>query len=233
MLEDLRNIPGIQGGFAYSQQKGIIASNLPKKFCEPVLFKLGAMLSTLYSTGRRGNLTVQEVFISFDEANYVVVESTREDTLLMLLCEPGDDVNGLVLMAVNEVMDELNAMVDRAPNRSDPPKQTKLDCLTEIEAVATATAKGAPAKNSSGDDALLFGPLADNLRGLEEALAKIVGPMAKIIFVDGLKVWMAQETPSLSVLSKLVDHLCREIEDHDKIAQFRERAYPFLVNGKA
>lgn len=69
------------------------------------------------------------------------------------------------------------------------------------------------------------------LSGMETALNKVMGPMAAIVFGDTKETWIssADQTSKASV-EKLVQMLCGEIGDQDKIKTFKELVSPLIEN---
>ena len=81
------------------------------------------------------------------------------------------------------------------------------------------------AGNLSGgqiDEFIRSGPLAEALQGMQAALFKIVGPMAKVIFRDAVREWLRSQSASELDLSALGEVLIREIRDPDKGLQYEK-----------
>jgi hypothetical protein len=73
------------------------------------------------------------------------------------------------------------------------------------------------------------GALAPSLQGMQMALAKFMGPMAQIIFLECVEKWMGNHPqPVKSSLPYLVDIVVEEIGDPAKMAEYRQRVSTFL-----
>jgi len=57
---------------------------------------------------------------------------------------------------------------------------------------------------------------------MKDALVKIMGPIAEIVFTDSLDSWMTSGEPSTSSIPLLLDILDSEIGDPEKITKYRE-----------
>jgi CheY-like chemotaxis protein len=65
-------------------------------------------------------------------------------------------------------------------------------------------------------------PLSGILSKMKDALVKIMGPIAEIVFTDALDSWMTSGEPSTSSIPLLLDILDSEIGDPEKITKYRE-----------
>jgi CheY-like chemotaxis protein len=65
-------------------------------------------------------------------------------------------------------------------------------------------------------------PLSGILSKMKDALVKIMGPIAEIVFTDSLDSWMTSGEPSTSSIPLLLDILDSEIGDPEKITKYRE-----------
>ena len=72
------------------------------------------------------------------------------------------------------------------------------------------------------------GPLAEPLQEMSKRLAKILGPMALIVFDETVAKWAAGRTPSVSDLPELVNSLCQEIDDPEKAKRYQELVHSYL-----
>ncbi len=105
--------------------------------------------------------------------------------------------------------------------------------LEEIPGVCTRqevveTAVSVPTVMESPRALIEKGALAPSLQGMQDALAKFMGPMAQIIFLECVEKWLENHQPSHSTLVSLVDRVVEEIGDPVKIADYRQRVSIFL-----
>ncbi len=63
--------------------------------------------------------------------------------------------------------------------------------------------------------------MAADLQAMQGALAKVIGPMAKIIFLECLEKWLQRNAPSREKLPALTDLVLREIADPEKAVKYQ------------
>jgi hypothetical protein len=63
---------------------------------------------------------------------------------------------------------------------------------------------------------------------MQTALAKILGPMAKIVFIECVEMWQRSCDPSKSTLPELLNIIASEIDEPKKAASFRQLATAFV-----
>jgi len=208
VLEEIKSIPGIIGGYIFNSQKGITAGNLPMIFKEDRLQRIAGMLIKMYSNGRSNFQDILEISIYYDES-VLIIREIDASTYLIILCDPSINEN-LLTMSLNLVIDDLKKQEEPQEKISMPDNSQK---------------------NEINRERLLNeGPMSKNLKGMQTALAKIVGPMAKIIFIDALNEWGKTEQPSFSSITSLLKILDMEIGDPEKISYYRELIKPYMPN---
>lgn len=209
LLDEIQSIPGIVGGFVFNSRNGILASDLPAVFKEPRLLKIGRILTKIFMKGRAGFEHLTEITLVFEET-LVIIREIREGDHVILLCDPGVNLN-LLTMTLNLIIEELGEQPDQRPpeiNRSPPP----------------AEAPAAGASTGISPEALMTnGPLSPILGDMQAALAKVVGPMAKILFMDALEKWTRTGPATPDHLPRLLDIIDGEINDPAKSADYRNR----------
>jgi predicted regulator of Ras-like GTPase activity (Roadblock/LC7/MglB family) len=80
----------------------------------------------------------------------------------------------------------------------------------------------------SPQELLEQGPLSANFQGMQTTLAKYLGPMAKIIFLECLEKWLKSHQPVKAKLPQLVEIVAAEIGTPDKMAEYRQKVASFL-----
>jgi len=78
------------------------------------------------------------------------------------------------------------------------------------------------------DGILNVSHMSSQLRGMQAALLKIMGPMSKIIFKEAVETWSGMGEPSISTLPDLVEILLNEINDSEKEAKYLKMITPYL-----
>ncbi len=207
VIEELKAIPGVVGGCIFDSRKGIIANNLPPIFKEAKLSNIGKLLSKMYASGKNNFSDITEISLYYEES-VVIVREASANMFLIAICDPSVNLN-LLSMSLNLIMDDFGSLsgIDMRPVESPEPPAEKI---------------------FTADELLQSGPMANDLNGMKSALAKVMGPMAKIIFIEALEEWLKRDTPSYASLENLIAILDKEINDEDKAAYYRELILPYL-----
>jgi predicted regulator of Ras-like GTPase activity (Roadblock/LC7/MglB family) len=230
-IDEFLSVQGVTGAYIYSAKGHVIANNLPGVFKEAKLVNIGKVLAKLYSAGGLTFPDISDVFLSYEES-VVIIREVGDKSYLIILCEPSLNVN-LVTLTMNLIKDDLADAIKSLPSPSGP------------QAVSPA-APAAPKKPGSaeqpvfkepdtmsmlkGKELMEKGPLADLLQGMQAALAKVIGPMAKIIFQESLEKWQVICLPSFNSVPKLVDVIALEIMEADKVADYRNLIKSLISN---
>lgn len=204
MLEELKAIPGVIGGFALNPKKGILANCLPAMFKAEKLIEVSRQLLKIYSATRMNAQGMQDISLHFD-GSVVMLRWVSDQLFLVLICEPQVNTN-MLSMSVSLAAEELQSQADAVP---------------VAEPAAAAASVGTPESIRSS------GPLAAPLKKVEEALAGIMGPMAEMIMEDAIHEWFSSGKVSFDSLASLVKILCREIGDAHKVQQFQTQIGPY------
>lgn len=213
LLDEIQSIPGIVGGFVFNAQNGVLVSDLPTVFKEARLLKIGRILTKLFAKGKAGFNQLMEITLAYEET-LVIVREIREGDLVILLCDPGVNLN-LLTMTLNLIIEELDRPKAASPPPSDP-------------APTLRKASPPPPAAESPEALMNEGPMAATLAEMQAALAKVVGPMAKILFMDALEKWTRSGPVGPETLDRLLDILDDEIADPDKSADYRNRVTPVM-----
>lgn len=198
MLEELQTISGVVGAAVFSSVDGLLANTLPRIFKPERLVAVGEQLSKLYATGQLSFTDLTDITLNYDES-VVVARSLDESSLAFVYCEPEYSHN-LLTTSLNLLQDDFSA--GRFDNSS----------------AATAM----PAQDSSGGAGL-----SGLFDALQERLRKILGPMADFVFEEHLETWR-QGGDDASRLDELIDAICDEIGDEEKIERYRQLISPDL-----
>lgn len=211
VLNEIKSIPGITGGFIFGPTHGIVANNLPSVFKEQNLDKIGNSLDKMYSSSKSNFTDVTELSLYYEEST-LIVRPVGKTSLLVIICDPSINHN-LLTMILNMVADKIEKIgteLDQADNKNE---QEQLP---------------APSEKISPEEFINDGPLSKQLQGMQKALFKIVGPMAKIIFKDAVSIWIESNSPTSSSFPRLFDILREEINDVEKEERYFTLITPFL-----
>ena len=205
LLEELHNVNGVIGSYLFSCRNGVLSNTLPSLFRSEKLQALGRMLAKIHAAGRANFPDLAEGTLAFEEI-VLVFRETAPETFLVVVAEPGYNGN-LLGMALNTACAELGQTAG-----SD-----------------SVGAAASPGKTAPDLDRLLAGgPLAAPLAAMQTLLAKVMGPIAPIIFRETVEEWLTRHPPARSTLPALFDLLAREIGEPDKIQTYRQLITPHL-----
>lgn len=212
VIEELKSVPNVMGCYVFNSKAGIVANNLPPVFKTTKLTDMGKMLVSMYNTGRVNFSDISEICLCYQESAIIVRESSGNN-FLIAICDSSVNFN-LLTMSVNLVMKELSDL-----------DEDDVDFIEAEEIPGTNRAMTA-------EELLKSGPMAESLNGMRTSLAKVMGPIARIIFVDALNEWLNSNKPSFSTMSNLIDILCREINNPEKVRYFIKLIIPYVEPGK-
>lgn len=212
LIDELKVVPGVVGACIVNAE-GLQATNLPTIFKPERLNLVGQHLLKLSASGRNSFSDLTDITLNYDES-VVVARDLAGGTILFAICDPTFNYN-LLTMSFNLLQEEFKGGgfgVTAAP------------ATTVAEAPAPPAT--APASASSEVDPR-FQKLLDEMKGL---LSKILGPMAAFVFDDVLEEWKAQGAAEFSRIEDLISEVEREIDDQEKVANYRRLISPLLSN---
>ncbi|MBU1013797.1 MAG: hypothetical protein KKG99_12395 [Bacteroidetes bacterium] len=212
VLDEIKTIPGIIGGFVFGVTHGIQMNNLPPVFKEDNLNKIGKVIDKIYRSSKAGSPDITELSLYYEEST-IIVRPLGKTSYLIIMSEPSLNQN-LITMSMSMVADEIIQMgetFDRAAENRDSNTQAQ------------------PVKKEiSIEEIINNSPISEQLSGMQAALLKIVGPMAKIIFKDAIKAWIGSNDPSESSLPRLVEILLNEINNSEREEKYINLIAPYV-----
>ncbi len=212
VFSEIVGTPGVLGVFVFCPPDRVLANTLASRFDGPSLINTGKLLQKIHSTTRMNIADLSEVLLFYDEA-LLIVREVSEKVYLVVMCE-GSSNPYLVTMSVTVILEDLRAWVQR---------QQTAHPLNEV-----AERPSPVAQKSTPEDLMEGGPLADTLSEMQAVLARVMGPMASIIFVEAKSQWVTGHIPSEATLNELVKILAKEIKDPERIKRFRDLVSPYL-----
>jgi predicted regulator of Ras-like GTPase activity (Roadblock/LC7/MglB family) len=210
VLQQIKTVPGTLGCMVYDDQGHLVSHVFPGIFDQKMLSAAVATVSENlpglkdYTGGVR--------MIDFRFQNGRVVVKPVDGGCLVILCDGTVNLQSLII-SLNLVIKQVEKYLKTA---SAAPQQA-----AEVPRAVTAN----PA---SPQDLIEKGPLASYLQGMQATLAKFLGPMAKVIFLECVERWLQDHPPVKASLPQLVDIVAAEIGDSSKIADYRQRVASFL-----
>lgn len=214
VFAEITGTPGVVGIFVFSPPDKLLANTLTNRFDGPSLINTGKMLLKIHSATRMNIADMSEVFLFYEEALLLLKEIT-DKVFLVVMCEASANPS-LITMAIGINLEDLKAWVQG--QQAAPPRPE-------------AEAKPAPApvaQKPTPEELMDSGPLADTLSEMQGALARVMGPMASIIFMEAQSQWISGCNPSEATLGELVRILNKEIKDPERIKRFRDMVSPYL-----
>ena len=233
---------------SYGQIEGISLSSFLQ------LLQMESKTCTLSITSRQGKKTGALYFLEGtlidaetpdlegEAAAYEIVswEETKIKIVNTLSKEERKIVQPLmnILMEGAKLKDEKEAETEKPLNISERPAEN--NPIQETEGVFDGISL--PAEPTGGEfqqlddipelltveQLLESSPLSGTLSKMKDALVKIMGPIAEIVFTDSLDLWMTSGEPSMSSIPLLLDILDSEIGDPEKISNYREMIESFI-----
>lgn len=219
VLSDVKSVGGVVGCFAYDIKAGVIAAEVPALFKPAKLAEVGRALAKTMKAATMSLPDGADISFYFEEI-LIVARELKKGTVLVVLCDPGMNVN-LLSMSLNLAMDEL---VEMAQRLAQTPPQAAHPAPPDPPPARPATPPAATQKPKPAPEHALD---AETQRALEAALAKVVGPMAAIIYRDSYETWTSSGNGGAG---GLVTVICREIGDEGKAAKFSALAANLIMN---
>ncbi|MCF6179574.1 MAG: hypothetical protein L3J63_09340 [Geopsychrobacter sp.] len=208
-IDELKAIPGVVGACLFGAQEGLIQSNLPGIFKPEKLTEVGKQLTKLLVAGRLSFSDLSDLSLHYDES-VVIARELRKGLTVFVICDPSFNHN-LLTMSLNLLQEEMRGQVD-----------VQRSGFAEDSTPRPAVPLASPPVAGTVDADLE--PLLAELRAL---LAKVLGPMAAIIFDEVREQWAVQGAVA-SRVNELVKLLHVEIGDADKIKTFEALSAPLL-----
>jgi hypothetical protein len=103
-----------------------------------------------------------------------------------------------------------------------------LKVLGPVVQQASVAPKTSPVVAASPRELIEQGALSTCLQGMQTTLAKYLGPMAIIIFLECLEKWLQDHQPVKAALPQLVDIVVVEIGEPAKMAEYRQKVSSFI-----
>ncbi len=198
-LQEITALPKVLGCFVYSMSKGVIGSKMPPIFTQNSINVIGSLLAKPKQMGEAARLNIEAIDIRYNET-VIVAKPINKSSVLITICEPGTN-RPLLDMSIKMVMKELQEQLQPG---NQPTQQSPIQ------------PKQSP------------GALRPIFAGINEALADIIGPIAKPVLTDCLKKWASQGAQSRERLPDLAIMICKEIDDDQLEATFMENIKQFF-----
>lgn len=209
-LRQIKTVPGTLGCMVYDDQGHLVSHVFPSIFDQKMLSAAVATVSENlpglkdYTGGVR--------MIDFRFQNGRIVIKPVDGGCLVILCEGTVNLQSLIIS-----MNLAVKQVEKSLKTAGPVSQQ-----APVAATTSSSSKASP------QDLIDKGPLASYLQEMQTTLAKFMGPMAKVIFLECVEKWLQDHQPVKASLLQLVDIVAAEIGDPAKTSEYRQRVSKLL-----
>lgn len=216
VLKEITTTPGVIGVFLFNSNEGITLNSMPDFFSANELAEIGRVLVKIHATGCLNIDDVHETTVTYEEAVFIV-RAAANNIFLIVMFEPSLSQD-LLTMSLNMAMQDLKKI-------AGDQHETKVT-TDEISPVPV------PDKSNRimAEELLVkgSGPLREKLVKMEAGLIKVMGPMAKIVFVDSLYQWLNSSQPSTTTLPDLAAIVGAELNEPEKAAAYKTLVAPLF-----
>lgn len=211
ILTKLNSVPGLVGSMICDSQGRVLADLFPPNIDTGILKTVASIITDNAPAFQECTGGVKMFNFKYEKGRVVV--KPDNDRFFVMLCSNS-------VMANLQVLDML---IDVASKQLD--KTGKVVQEKTVEAPNPAVPTG---PKLSPSELMEKGPLSVSLSAMQVALAKFLGPMAKIIFEECVEKWLETNAPSKETLPELTRIINQEIDDHDKSIQFMKMIAPYM-----
>lgn len=203
VLQQVKAVPGVVGCMVCDDHDRLVSHVFPSLFDREML---GAAIGTV-SQNLPGlkDFTGGVKMVDFRFQSGRLVVKPIAGGCLVILCEGSVNLQALII-SVNVAIKQLEKSL------------ALVSPVTQHAAVAPQVPSTSVA---SPRELIEQGPLSVGLQGMQSSLAKFLGPMAKIIFLECLEKWLLNHQPVKAALPQLVDIVVAEIDDPAKVTEYR------------
>jgi predicted regulator of Ras-like GTPase activity (Roadblock/LC7/MglB family) len=211
VLKQVNTVAGVIGSMICDDQGTILDHVFPPIFDESMLRSVVAAISENMPSLEEVTGGMKMADFAFQNGR-IVVKPVAGD-FLVILCESKINLQVLAI-SLNVASVKFSKIIKTVS--SVPPQGSAAP-------VQASSASAVPSRE-------LFenGPLSAQLQGMQTALAKFMGPMAKIIFSECLDSWLQTHQPVKAALPQLVDIVAKEIDDPAKESEYRQKVSVLL-----
>jgi len=212
LLSKFVAVEGVLGAYVLNPENGVFESDMPSQFSEESLNQIGRNLTEFLDLARSDFSDTEEISFFFEKAA-LRMQDFNDGYRIITLFSPNMDRNVLNKVA-DTFINEFNQAL------SPPPK---LSVLKSLDGGQGRKAHSQTPQDLSPEDLMNSGTLADPLEMMQSALFKVVGPIAKMVFLDSIEQWMTLDTPCMDNLPMLTNIVLEEIGDARLAKDFKER----------
>ena len=210
VLRQLNAVPGMIGSMILDENGHLLVHAFPVSFDPDTFSQAGSLLVD--------SLPVMQSYLSGIDLLDIRCKNGR------IIIKPLK-VGYLVLLSTSEVnLQLLNISLNVAVAKLDKMMGAAPDALKEPSNVMAAAIPLPPPVVVPREDL----QLQAKLQGMQSALAKILGPMATIIFQECLEKWRQEAPQSAANLPGLLMIIQQEINDREKATRYKDMISHYL-----
>ena len=209
-LKQIKTVPGTLGCMVYNEQGHLVSHVFPSIFDQKMLS--AAVTTVSENLPGLKDYTGGVRMVDFRFQNGRIVVKPVVGGCLVILCEGTVNLQSLIIS-----LNLAAKQVEKSLTSGGPVSQQ-----TPMAATTSTGSKASPR------DLIEKGPLASYLQGMQTTLAKFMGPMASVIFIECVEKWLQDHQPVKAALPQLVDIVAAEIGDPAKTSDYRQRVSTLL-----
>lgn len=226
LLQEVKILPNVIGTFVYTEKNDTVFPDLPKLFMGKDLSQIGRSLTKVFKLNAKTNQAANTLEMLYNES-LILVKQIDTDSCLVVICEPSVNLP-LVTMTTSMLVSDLKAAV--ANTLKAPPIKKTAPPIKEAAPPAPKApeAKAAPKQKVDIDQLINEGPLSETFKQFQNALARAIGPIGKMVMKEVVEQWSKEGECSAARFKDLTDMLCEEIGNTNLEKEFRDEIKSIL-----
>ncbi len=194
ILDDIHSLDGVSSVFFYNPNGDITTHQSKSEYSDEALLSVGQIFEKCFSWSSELFADVEKFVLQFDQCSVSAVPAGKSG-YLVVIHESSLDA------------DLLHRRIALALSNGDP---------------QSFTGAGARPTMAQLEGMLESEPVKGILSSLENALNKVMGPIAAIVFNDTRNAWLNRiDQLNQASLDELIQMLCVEVRDPGKIETFK------------
>jgi len=227
LLQEVKILPSVIGTFVYVDKNDTVYPDLPKLFHGKDLSQIGRSITKVFKLNDKNRQSVNTLEMFYNES-LIHIKQIDTDSCLVVICEPSANLP-LVNMTTSMLVADLKSEVAKAKQL---PKATETvsaaPALSAQKTQPSQTTKLGPQKSIDIEQLMNEGPMAEIFKHYQNALARAIGPIGKMVMKEVVEKWAKEGECSPARFNKLTNMLCEEIGNTNLEAEFRSEVKSFL-----
>ncbi len=219
VLNEIKSIPGVTGGYFFDSITGVKTSDVPPIFKTGNLAKIASVLDKMYAMSNTGLKNISDICLYYEEST-IIMRRLGKTSSLIILCDPSFNQH-LLTMSINMLAGDLDR-IGIALEKAETQTKTNADNFVHGLAIPDSAEFAESHENVSEDELINNSPISEQLQGMQSALFEIIGPMAELIFKDAVRDWIKSVEPSETSFHVLARLLTNEINDPENENKYLE-----------